>query len=123
MMYDLLPAIAVVFIAATLALPFTPEDTRAGVDPLYTLYVLAAWFAYFGLCWTRAGQTLGLRAWRVEIVTDTGARPGWGAAAVRYGAAFLSTAALGLGFWSSLLREDRACWHDRLSGTRLQRIG
>lgn len=121
MIYDLLPAIASVFIAAIVALPFTGDEVRFGVNPVFTLYVIGAWFLYLGLCWTRAGQTLGMRAWKVEIVDTEGRRPGWRASLVRFVAALVSALPLGLGFWASVVREDKACWHDRLSGTRLRR--
>ncbi len=78
-------------------------------------------FLYLGVCWVMVGKTLGMRTWKVELVTSEGQRVGWRAAIVRYLSAFLSLAPLGLGFWLCLLREDRACWHDRISGTRLRR--
>ncbi len=121
-LYDLLPATAIVFIAALIALPLTGDQVRLGRDPLFTVYVLGAWFVYLGLCWTLAGQTLGMRAWKVEIVTAVGQRPGWGRCLGRFLAAGLSLAPLGLGFLLAVLRRDRACWHDRLSGTRLRRL-
>ncbi len=122
MLYDLLPVVATVMLAALVALPFTGDGVRLGLDPLYTLYVLAAWFAYLGLCWTRAGQTLGMRAWKVRIVDETGARPGWRAAGLRFAASWLSALPLGMGFVMSAFGEERMAWHDRLSGTRLVRL-
>ena len=121
MLYDLLPAIAMVFIAAIIALPVTGDRVRLGLNPFYTVYILGAWFLYLGLCWTQSGQTLGMRAWKTEIVDANGRAPDWRTSGVRFAASLLSAAPLGLGFWSSLFREDRACWHDRISGTRLQR--
>lgn len=125
MVYDFMPALAIVFIAALVALPVTGDRVNIGLtsvaDTLYTVYILAAWFAYYGVCWTQSGQTLGMRAWKVEVVDEDGRRPGWKPALVRFATAFLSFAPAGLGVLSALLREDRACWHDRLSGTRLRR--
>ncbi|MEM1411123.1 MAG: RDD family protein [Pseudomonadota bacterium] len=121
MLYDFLPSLAIVFIAALIALPFTGDIVRLGSSPLYTLYILGAWFLYFGLCWTSSGQTLGMRAWKIEVIDDDGRRPSWGACTLRFATAIVSLLPAGLGYWSALLREDRACWHDRLSGTRLQR--
>ncbi len=121
MLYDVLPLLAVMFIAAVVALPVTGDRVRAGQDIGYSLYLAAAGFVYYGLCWTRAGKTLGMRAWKVEIVTLDGHHPGWGRALGRYAATLLSLVPLGLGIWVAAWRSDRACWHDRLSGTRLLR--
>lgn len=125
MLYDFLPALAIVFIAALVALPLTGDRVNVGLtsvpDAFYTLYILAAWFAYYGVCWVYSGQTLGMRAWKTEVVTEDGHPPGWRASLIRFVSAFLSFAPAGLGLWAALLRDDRACWHDRLSGTRLQR--
>ncbi len=119
MLYDLMPTLAVVLIAGFIALPVTGSEVQLGRDMGFTLYALGAWFAYLGLCWTLAGQTLGMRTWRVDLVTATGQRPDWGQCLVRFIASLLSLACLGIGFWISLFRRDRACWHDLLSGTRL----
>jgi uncharacterized RDD family membrane protein YckC len=121
MVYDLLPATASVFIAAIVVLPLTGDQVRFGTSPAFTLYIIGAWFLYLGLCWTRAGQTLGMRAWQVEIVDVSGRRPTWRASMVRFGAALLSALLLGMGFWVSAFRQDRSCWHDLLSGTQLRR--
>ena len=39
---------------------------------------------YFVLCWTRAGQTLALRAWRLKVVDTRGRPPSRGRAVARY---------------------------------------
>lgn len=121
MIYDSLAATAIVFMAGFVVLPFTGEKVLLGRNPAYTLYVIAMIFMYFGVCWVRIGQTLGMRAWKVELVTNDGKRADWRAAGVRFAASFLSLAPLGLGYWACLFRKDRACWHDRISGTRLRR--
>ncbi len=42
-----------------------------------TRLLLLVVFAYFGLCWTRSGQTLGMRAWRIRLEGADGGRPDW----------------------------------------------
>lgn len=37
---------------------------------VYTFYLAAVWVYFFVFFWTRAGQTLGMRAWRLLIVND-----------------------------------------------------
>jgi uncharacterized RDD family membrane protein YckC len=40
--------------------------------------------AYFTWCWTRSGQTLAMKTWRLRVVGNEGGPPGWRAAVVRY---------------------------------------
>ncbi|AXY00244.1 MULTISPECIES: RDD family protein [Vibrio] len=37
------------------------------LSPLFTLYLAAVWIYFFVFFWTRAGQTLGMRAWKMQI--------------------------------------------------------
>ncbi|WP_045465354.1 RDD family protein [Vibrio hyugaensis] len=37
------------------------------LSPLFTLYLAAVWVYFFVFFWTRAGQTLGMRAWKMQI--------------------------------------------------------
>jgi uncharacterized RDD family membrane protein YckC len=111
--YDALITLAVLFAAASVAVAVNAGDAiPAG----------SVWFElYFAWCWTHGGQTLGMRAWRLRIQRRDGGTPRWGEALLRYAAALLSWAALGLGFlWIGIDRK-RMSWHDRLSATRIVR--
>lgn len=83
------------------------------------LFVVAAPFAFFGWFWTHGGQTLGMSAWRMRLLTADGGRVSWRQAIVRVAGACLSTLAFGLGYLWMLIDGDGLTWHDRLSGTRL----
>ncbi len=41
---------------------------------------------YFGICWTRRGQTLGMKAWQIRLETSSGTVPSWRAVALRLAA-------------------------------------
>jgi uncharacterized RDD family membrane protein YckC len=69
--------------------------------------------------WTHGGQTLGMKSWRVRVVGMDGRDPAFGPALRRYLWAWVSAAALGLGFVWALFDREGLTWHDRLSGTRL----
>ena len=121
--YDGLVVVALWFIASALVMPFshgaiTPDHPLA--ELLYRAYIVSVGFLFFGGFWVRNGQTLGMLAWRVKVVQGGNGMPvTWTQALIRYLAAYLSWAALGLGFWWSLFDKDRKTWHDRLSGTAL----
>jgi uncharacterized RDD family membrane protein YckC len=74
---------------------------------------------YYILNWTRSGQTLGMRAWRLRAVADAGGRMTWRAAVLRsaWGIVAWTPAALGV-LWLYLDPAHRAL-HDRLSRTRV----
>ena len=62
-----------------------------------------------------------MQAWKIEIVSVDGGRPGWAAAARRFAAAALSLALGGLGYFVALGSRERLTWPDRFSRTRLVR--
>ena len=102
--YDLLLVIALAFVATFAMLPLTRGEailasTQGALAHAYHAVWLLVVFAYFGWCWTRSGQTLGMRAWRIAL-RDTGERRlGWPGAITRFllgaGIAFLAV----LGTW------------------------
>jgi uncharacterized RDD family membrane protein YckC len=120
MLYDALAVIALWMLATAVIVPFADPQPRALRDPLFTAWLVLVWFAYLGWCWRR-GMTLGLRAWKLEIVDEGGGAIGWGRCAVRFAVSWLSAAALLAGFWWAWFDPHRRCWHDRASGTRVVR--
>lgn len=84
----------------------------------FQAYLLAVAFAYFGSCWWLGGQTVGMRSWRIRLISDRD-RLTPGQLAVRFVVALGSIAALGAGFWTAAMRADQTTWHDRASATRL----
>jgi len=69
--------------------------------------------------WTRGGQTLGMRAWRIRVIATDGGAVSWRRAIMRFFAGWLAALPAGLGYWWALVDERRRCWHDVLSGTRV----
>ena len=109
--------LAGVMIVAAIPLPFfqSAADDSAWVRALIQIYLVLVCFLFFGWFWTHGGQTLGMRAWRLQLCCINGQNPAWSTAVVRFTSALLSWLALGLGFlWVALDPQNRA-WHDRLS--------
>ena len=82
-LYDLLVIIAVIMFAAGAALALSVLLDTLGVWPLtegadhatringvvYQLYLLVVIFGFYALFWHRGGQTLGMKAWRLQVQT------------------------------------------------------
>ena len=106
-----------VMIVAAIPLPFfqSAADGSVWVRTLIQIYLILVCFLFFGWFWTHGGQTLGMRAWRLQLRRIDGQNLTWSTAVVRFTSALLSWIALGLGFfWVALDPQNRA-WHDRLS--------
>jgi uncharacterized RDD family membrane protein YckC len=90
--YDglLLLALLMVVTAALHLATHGEAITRRRVGPwqyAYSALLLAAIALYFGIPWTRRGQTLAMKAWRLRLECTDGSRPGWSAVLRRLAAA------------------------------------
>lgn len=102
--YDLLLVLAILFVGTALVLPLSGGEaiTTAAQGPaahLYRLYLAALAFGYFGLSWTRRGQTLGMIAWKIRVENGDGSRLGWRAALGRFSAGLVLVLAALAGLW------------------------
>jgi uncharacterized RDD family membrane protein YckC len=116
MVYDSLLIFALLFFATAIALVFN-QGEAISPNPLFSLYLLLTVFTFYAWFWHKSGQTLGMRAWRIRIVAESGGNPGWGRSYLRLCCALLSIACFGLGYWWRLFKPWT--WHDRLSRTRI----
>ena len=89
---------------------------------LHQLYLLLVCFGFFGWFWTHGGQTLGLKTWKLRIVSLDGGGVSWKQAGLRFVTALLSWACGGLGLIWSLFDKDKRCWHDMASSTKLIKL-
>lgn len=125
LVYDLLPQLALWFVSSAVLLlarggvPVPPGSPAASAE-LALLWAVSGLYAV--LSWRRGGQTLGMRPWRLRVVSADGGGVSWRQAILRYLAASLSLALFGLGFLAALFDGERRTWHDRLSGTLLVRL-
>jgi len=127
LVYDavLLSALLMIFTAG--ALLFThgaavvPATAGAGVYA-YRTGLVAVITGYYMLNWLRSGQTLGMRAWRLRAVNDSGGPMAFKAAALRAGFGLLAWAPAALGVLWLYVDPKHLAMHDRLSRTRVVRL-
>lgn len=89
--------------------------SQGSVLTILLLLVITFFFCYF---WTRTGQTLGMQAWKVQILTREDKLPTLGQSLIRLAGAAISFAAFGLGYFWMLFDREQLTWHERISGTR-----
>ena len=116
MLYDSFLIFAVLFLAAAIALIFNRGEAIEA-SPLFNLYLLFTLFTFYAWFWNKSGQTLGMRVWKIRIISECGKNPGWGVSYLRLVFALISLLCLGLGYFWRLFKPYT--WHDRLSHTRI----
>lgn len=113
-LWMLVAAIALLLVGGDVDLQNPPRAWHLGLQIALVLVTAG----YFVLSWTRGGQTIGMRAWRIRLYSTDGetvpARRAW----LRFPLATLSLLALGCGYWLALFDPARRTWHDRLCHTR-----
>lgn len=117
--YDLLLLVAV-WMAATLAMIAVRGGVAIGAgDPLLRLLLLALTALYFTGFWSRAGQTPGMRAWRIRVEQRPGESPSVRASLLRFTVGLISFVVAGLGLFWLWFDARRITWYDRAAGTQV----
>lgn len=123
-MYDsvLLAALLVIFTSGAVFLNHSRaiEPATAGAwIYVYRAGLIGVIAGYYVLNWIRSGQTLGMRAWHLRAVTESGRPLGLKAAALRCALAALAWAPAALGVLWLYVDPEHLALHDRLSKTRV----
>ncbi len=140
-LYDAILLFSVLFFTSlAIVLPFeiTYEHSLYYVFIIY-IYIIS--FLFFALSWTRTGQTLGMKTWRIQLLGNNGNLVNWKQALSRYISVlvfwapaaimyYLSPQFFHKFYWltlipiivdylSCLIDPDKRALHDIMSGTRL----
>ncbi len=116
--YDLFLLVGLWFVSIFALLPFFGGEAIDGSSPWMRLYLLFMPYLFFSWFWTHGGQTLGMRAWRLQLRSPDGSAVGWGQALLRYIAAWVSWLSI-IGILWCLFDSQKRCWHDIFSYTEL----
>ncbi len=117
--YELLMLAALVFVGIMPFLAFLGDSTQGWKRHALQVWIAIVCGAYFVSFWTRGGQTLPMKTWRLRVVRWDGAPIGVGRSIHRYVIALLGFTAAGLGFLWALVDRDGQFLHDRLAGTAI----
>ena len=116
MVYDSLLVAAILITTITLMVVLT--NTPVAGPNVIGLLLLES-FAFFAYFWIFRGQTLGMLAWRLSIVTGSGYQMTFAQALLRYFGALLSFAVIGLGYIWILVDAQKRGWPDLISDSRV----
>lgn len=124
MFYDLLLLIAVMMVVTAALLPLTAGEAitseRYGAwEYGYRMLLLLIVIVFFGVFWTRRGQTLGMAAWRLRVEREDGSLLRWSDVLKRLAAATVSLMLALAGYWWIWIDRDRLAWPDRWTRTRV----
>ncbi len=128
LLYDILLVLPLIMTCVALAMGVRrllglgpADDGTVQLAPLLvqTLAVLTT-MAFFCGFWLKNGQTLGMQAWRIKLLSFDGAPPSVRQVLIRCVGAVLSAGCLGLGYLWCMVDGRGRYWHDWLSGTELR---
>ena len=121
MFYDSLLLLSALLIATALALLAT-KGTLHYHNPFFRTYLFLICFSFYTWFWLHGGQTLGMRAWRLQLQRLDGGPISIWQALLRFMAAIPSLALGGIGLWWMLVDRDKLALHDRFSESRIVRL-
>jgi uncharacterized RDD family membrane protein YckC len=113
--YDFFLVFSLVFCIGLFVVIVIQDGTK---NPLFFLLMLLLTFGYFALSWVKGRQTLGMKAWKFEIMQADRKSITYKQSALRFFLASLSL--VGIGFIFQLFNKDRLPLHDYFSKTYLQ---
>lgn len=120
--YDAFLVIALLFLSTGIVTLLNGGEAIESGHALYPTLVVSLFlivYGYFTWFWIRGGQTLGMRTWRIRLISTNGESLDWPRASIRLFVALVSWSIVGLGFLWSLFDKNNQTWHDLASQTTL----
>lgn len=124
LLYDLLFVALLCWLAAALMTLFGGGSAEVGTAASRTVLLgaLLLNMLYFCLSWTRSGQTIGMKAWKLRLLRSDGQPLRWTQALLRLAVGPLTTLPLGMGWLWLLSDERKRPLHDIWSGSEMVRV-
>jgi uncharacterized RDD family membrane protein YckC len=94
---------------------------RAASAPFLWGHLFVVLLGYLVFFWSRGGQTLAMKTWRIRLLTRTGKPVPTRQALLRYVLCWPSLGLFGAGIVWALIDRDGQFLHDRMAGTQLVR--
>jgi uncharacterized RDD family membrane protein YckC len=119
--YDSLLMLAMWLVVAGLFVALNGGEQISTSNPFLPSIMFIIWIWFNLHFWRRGGQTLGMRSWRLRLLSTTGKPLTYTQCLLRLAVAIPSFALFYLGYLWLLIDKDGLTWHDRYSETRVIR--
>lgn len=116
--YDALLVLSLLMIGTLSCLLFTGGQAIPLGNVLYQFFLFALIFLFFVGFWMKGGQTTGLRAWKLRVVSQTQRSPSFKQASIRFMAGTVFGLS-GIGWVWAVFDKEKRTLYDRLSQTQL----
>ena len=120
-LYDSLLLVALWFVIGIVAVAINGGEGLSPNNPFLPTVMFIVWVWFNTHFWRRGGQTLGMRAWRLRLLTTNGENLTLLQCLLRLVAAVPSFALFGVGYFWILIDKDKLAWHDKYSESRVIR--
>ena len=117
-LYDSFLVLAILIIMSIPLYSFDLQENESLkiIIQIYYYLITQYFFVWF---WVNNQGTLGMKTWKIKIISDSKKPLSYKKAVIRFNVAILSFLFFGLGFLISMFRKDRKCLHDFISRTIL----
>jgi len=112
--YDCLLLVAVFFVLTAVAIGFNQGNAIENHGFKLLLYVVG--FVFFSWFWRHGGQTLGMQAWRIKVISTNEQQITYWRCLKRY---FCATFLFGITLIFALFRDSGEALHDSFSSTKI----
>jgi uncharacterized RDD family membrane protein YckC len=119
MFYDSLILFSILFLASLIAVIINNGEAISQGNLFFIAYLILVSGLFYSWFWTHGGQTIGMRAWNVSLLSDEHDCVSWRQASLRFIVALISWIPLGLGFWWQYWGTKQKSWPDIVSRTYL----
>lgn len=116
-LYDFLLLLALWICAGFIAVLIQGGEAEPAGNQAFQSVLLAISILFNCWFWTHGGQTLGMRAWRLQVRKEDGGTVSWPRAGLRFMVAIVAWGLGGLGVLWALPHPQNKTWQDLLSGT------
>ncbi len=110
------------FIAVAINKVMTGQDNMVDSNTSWLLLIIlyGVSFCYYSYFWRASGQTVGMKAWKIRVVSLTSPQLNLGQLIIRYISAQLSFIFILIGYFYRWFDQEKLTVHDRLSKTTIE---